>query len=118
MLGLHFEHCNEFGLSFGFEHYILDHSSFYRLKIKRTVFKNTRLQWVDFAECDLTGVLFDHCDLSRTTFENTNLEKADFSTAYNYSLNPEVNRIKRAKFALAGIPGLLDKYDIEIDLTE
>lgn len=35
MLGLHFENCNEFGLSFIFENCSLDHSSFYRTKIKK-----------------------------------------------------------------------------------
>ena len=34
MLGLHFEHCNEFGLAFSFEDCQLDHSSFYSTKIK------------------------------------------------------------------------------------
>jgi hypothetical protein len=43
------------------------------------------------------------------------LEKADFRTSYNYSINPEVNRIKKAKFSTAGIAGLLCKYDIEIE---
>ena len=48
-------------------------------------------------------------------FENTILEKADFRTSFNYSIDPGKNRIKKAKFSLAGIAGLLEKYDIEID---
>jgi hypothetical protein len=36
-------------------------------------------------------------------------------TSYNYSINPEVNRIKKAKFSTTGIAGLLHKYDIEIE---
>jgi hypothetical protein len=43
------------------------------------------------------------------------LEKADFRTAFNYSINPETNRIKKAKFSKEGLNGLLDKYDIEIE---
>jgi len=35
-------------------------------------------------------------------------------TAFNYSLNPELNKIKKAKFSLPAVVGLLDKYDIEI----
>jgi hypothetical protein len=49
------------------------------------------------------------------TFESTIIEKADFRTSFNYSIDPEKNRIKKARFSLAGIAGLLDKYDIEID---
>ena len=115
MLGLQFENCNKFGLSINFDHCILNHSSFYQVKLNKTVFKNSELNEVDFSESDLTGSIFDNCDLTRTTFENTIIEKADFRSSYNYSIDPENNRIKKAKFSITGIAGLLDKYDIEID---
>ena len=115
MLGLHFNNCNEFGLSFSFDNCSLNHASFYKNKIKKTIFKNSQLQEVDFTESDLTSSVFDNCDLARATFDNTTIEKADFRTSYNYSIDPEINRIKKAKFFLTGIAGLLDKYDIEID---
>jgi hypothetical protein len=53
--------------------------------------------------------------LTGARFENTIIEKADLRTSYNYSIDPENNRIKKAKFSLAQIAGLLDKYNIEID---
>jgi fluoroquinolone resistance protein len=68
----------------------------------------------DFSESDLTAAVFDHCDLARATFDHTVLEKADFRTAVNYSIDPEKNKIKKARFSMAGIAGLLDKYDIDI----
>jgi fluoroquinolone resistance protein len=43
------------------------------------------------------------------------LEKADLRTAYNYSIDPSINKIKKAKFSLPGVVGLLSKYDIEIE---
>lgn len=55
------------------------------------------------------------CAFERATFENTIIEKTDFLSSFNYSIDPETNRIKKAKFSLAGVTGLLDKYDIEID---
>jgi hypothetical protein len=45
---------------------------------------------------------------------DANLEKTDFRSSFNYSIDPEVNRIKKAKFDRAGLAGLLDKYDLEI----
>jgi len=69
---------------------------------------------VDLTECDLASAVFDHCDLAGATFENTILEKADLRTSFNYSIDPERNRVKKAKFSLQGLPGLLNKYDIEI----
>jgi uncharacterized protein YjbI with pentapeptide repeats len=115
MLGLLFYNCSEFGLSFGFENCNLDHSSFYKTKIKKTFFKNSQLQEVDFTDCDLANSSFENCNLGKARFENTILEKVDFRTSYNYSINPEINRLKKAKFSLAQVTGLLDKYDIEID---
>ena len=70
---------------------------------------------VDFSETDLSGTLFDRCDLSNALFEDTILEKCDFRTSYNYSLDPEKNKIKKAKFSNEGIAGLLGKYDIIIE---
>jgi len=42
------------------------------------------------------------------------LKRADFRTSYNYSIDPENNNLKQAKFSAAGIIGLLDKYDIQV----
>ena len=117
MLGLHFEKCSQFAISFGFDNCNLAHSSFYQLKLKKTSFINSQLHEVDFVECDLTGAFFDNCDLTGAVFENTIIEKADLSTSFNYSIDPEINRIKKAKFSLTGVAGLLNKYDIEIDST-
>ena len=61
-----------------------------------------------------SGVL-DNCNLNRAIFSKTNLEKTDFRTAFNYSIDPEANKIKKARFSKMGLEGLLDKYQIEID---
>ena len=58
MLGLHFEDCNEFSLSFSFDNCQLNHSTFYKIKIRKTVFRNSQLHETDFTECDLTDAVF------------------------------------------------------------
>jgi len=115
LLGLRFDECNPRLLSFSFQGCILNYSSFYKLKMKGIIFNECKLQEVEFAEADLTNARFHHCDLTRATFENTVLMGTDFRTANNYSLDPEKNRIKMAKFSLAGVAGLLDKYHIVIE---
>jgi uncharacterized protein YjbI with pentapeptide repeats len=102
-------------LSFGFDDCTLSHSSFYQQKLKKIKFKNCRLDEVDFTLADLTEAAFIECDLRNASFDNTILEKADFRTAYNYIINPEQNKIRKAKFAAAGISGLLQQYDIQIE---
>ncbi len=115
MLGLQFNDCNPFGFSISISNCNLSHASFLKTKIKNTLFKNTQLHETDFTETDLTGSIFDNCDFSGATFENTNLEKADLRTSANYSIDPEINKIKKAKFALPAVLGLLSKYNIVIE---
>ena len=115
LLGLHFDECSDFVLSVDFENCLLEFSTFYRRKLKKTRFKNCKLREADFTEADLSNSTFDNCDLQRTVFSKTNLEKADFYSSFSYSIDPENNRIKKAKFSRSGILGLLDKYDIQID---
>lgn len=69
---------------------------------------------VDFSSCNLTSVKFDSCDLSKSIFENTNLEKTDFTTAVNFSIDPENNNLNKAKFSNDNLRGLLNKYNLDI----
>lgn len=115
MLGLHFENCNPFGLALDFDSCNLNHSSFYQRKLKNIKFRNGKLHEVDFTECDLSNSVFDNCDLAGATFQNTLLMKADFRTSHNYAIHPENNRIKKARFSLSGVAGLLHWYDVIIE---
>ncbi|MEP0366297.1 MAG: pentapeptide repeat-containing protein [Cyclobacteriaceae bacterium] len=112
MLGLHFEDCNKFLLEMRFENCTLDLSSFYQLSLKSTVFKNCSLQEVDFTESDFSRGQLINCDLASAVFDRTNLQSADLSSATNFNIDPENNNIKKAKFALGELQGLLNKYDI------
>jgi uncharacterized protein YjbI with pentapeptide repeats len=112
---LRFDDCNPFSLSFDFEGCILHFASFFRLKIPRTVFKNCKLEDVEFVEADLSNSIFSHCDLSGATFDGTNLEGADFRTAFHFSIDPDKNRIQKSKFSAHNIAGLLHQHKIIIE---
>ncbi|MCH5600113.1 pentapeptide repeat-containing protein [Niabella ginsengisoli] len=114
MLGLRFDKCSEFLFSASFTHCTLNFSSFYKLKIKKTKFQECIIQEVDFSETDLSEAVFDRCDLKDANFDNTILEKADFTTSYHYRIDPDNNKIRKAKFSRDGLAGLLTKYDIQI----
>lgn len=115
LLGLRFDRCDSFGLSFSFDGCQLNHSAFSKTKIKKMHFRNSQLQGVDFSETDLSGAVFEYCDLLDAVFDFSVLEGTDFRTAYNYSIDPQTNKIKKAKFSMDGIKGLLDKFDIRIE---
>ena len=114
ILGVHFETCNSFLFSVSFDKCILDLSSFCKLKMKKTRITQSSLHEVDFTETDLSEGAFDGSDFSRAIFENTNLGKADFRSSFGFSIDPSRNRMKKAKFSMEGVVGLLDKYDIVI----
>ena len=83
--------------------------------MKKTIFKDCSLKEVDFSEVDLSGAGFQNCDLSGTAFNRSILEKADFRTAYQYNIDPSLNKMKQAKFAATGLEGLLSKFQLDID---
>ncbi|MDT0688397.1 pentapeptide repeat-containing protein [Salegentibacter sp. F188] len=114
LLGLRFEECSDFLLSFSFESCDLSFSSFFQLKIKKIQFLNSKLEQVEFSGADLTGANFAGANLSNASFRNSILEGADFRKSDNISLDPEHNRLKNAKFSLENLPGLLSKYALKI----
>ncbi|MDY8135693.1 pentapeptide repeat-containing protein [Aquimarina sp. 2201CG5-10] len=115
MLGLDFSNCNDFLFSVQFDSCNLDYATFYNFQMKNTIFNDCSLKIVDFTETDLSGTAFNNCNLSEAVFSNTILQKADFRTAVNYTIDPESNNIKKAKFKVSGLLGLLTKYDLDIE---
>lgn len=115
LIGLQFDECNPFLLAFQFIGCQLNLSGFYRVKMKNSFFTDCILHEVDFSETELSGSTFNNCDFSGATFGNTNLEKADLRTSFHFSINPELNNIRKAMFSSENISGLLDKYDIIIE---
>jgi len=94
---------------------VLDFSKFYTLKLKGTSFVHCSLIAVDFMSADLTKVLFDRCDLYRSEFAKAIANKANFKTSYNYTIDPTKTKIKKTVFALAGLKGLLAKYEVVVE---
>lgn len=114
IIGINFETCSEFLFSASFENCILNFSSFYKRVLKKTIFKDCTMHEVDLTDADLSGSVFTKCDFHNAKFDNTNLEKADLRTSYNFAIDPERNKLKKARFSHDGLAGLLTKYDIVI----
>jgi uncharacterized protein YjbI with pentapeptide repeats len=114
IMGVLFENVNPFSLELSFKDCNLNHASFYKLTLKNTSFKQCDLHEVDFTESNLTACDFDGADLHLAIFQKTNLEKANFSTSLNFQIDPSLNKVKKAKFSLVGLPGLLSQFDLDI----
>lgn len=116
LLGLHFDDCNPFLFEVQFDHCTLNLSSFFGVSLKKTMFSSCQLEEVDFTEANLQEAVFDACNLSRAVFNRSNLEKADFRSALHYLIDPELNRMKGARFSVNGVAGLLAKYGIQLEV--
>ena len=115
LLGVNFNDCVDVPFSVKFDGCIMDYCSFVKKKMKKTVFANSSMKGVDLSECDLTRSVFTNTDLMSAVFNRTILKEADFLTAKNFIIDPEINSVKKAKFSLHGIVGLLNKYDLNIE---
>ncbi|MDF2382757.1 pentapeptide repeat-containing protein [Nostoc ellipsosporum NOK] len=114
LMGLLFDTCSEFLFEVDFENCTLNFSSFGHRKMKKTSWRSCLLQEVDFTGADLSAAVFSHSTLTGSRFENTILEKTDFRTATQFSIDPEINKMKKSRFSADGALQLLDKYDIVI----
>lgn len=115
ILGVDFTRCDKFMFSFSFDNCIMDYCTFYGTKLKNTKFLQCSLKEVDFTETDLSSAHFTKSDLTGAIFSRTILEKADFRSASNFSINPEFNKLKKAKFSAFQLEGLLYKYQLDIN---
>lgn len=115
MTGVDFSICNKYIFLVEFTQSHLDLSSFYGMKVTKTVFNNCSLKEVDFEEANFKESTFEKCDFMRANFMHTNVEKCDFRSSYDYSIHPANNIIKKAKFSATEIMGLLDSFDIIIE---
>jgi len=115
LVGFPFFTCNDFLISMSFNECNLNLAGFQNLNLKGTQFKDCNLQEADFTDTNLTNSRFLNCDLNRTIFDETNLENADLRTAINLLIDPDINRLKFAKFSKNNVAGLLKRYNIEIE---
>lgn len=115
LLGVQLSECRKLLLAMNFERCMMKLSVFINLDLKGTAFTGCDLREADFTGANLMASRFEDCDLDQALFFHTNLEKTDLRTAFNFSIPPESNRLKKARFTLQGLPGLLAHHGIEIE---
>jgi fluoroquinolone resistance protein len=113
-LGVNFHECTDFLFSVAFDDCVLDYASFAGKKMPKTSFVKCSLKETSFMQTILTGSRFDQCDLAGAIFNRTDLTGSNFSTAYNFTIDPEINTLKKAIFSEHGLAGLLAKYGIKV----
>jgi len=114
MTGADFTDIDRFSDGLVFENSHLDYASFVEARLRKTVFRGCKMYEGYFNDADMAESVFDRCDLERASFVGANLEKADFSTSFNFSINPAMCKLKKAVFSRHGLEGLLAHLDIDI----
>ena len=115
MLGLSFDTCSNFGFEIHCKRCILQHSIFYKMDLRQCSFEYCDLAESDFGEADLSGAVLRDCDLERTIFNYTNLEKTNLLGATKFTIDPDNNKMKGARFSASEVIRLLDKYGLVIE---
>ena len=102
------------GLTFAvsFDACILSHCLFTDLRMKETQITNCKAHEASFAGVDLRGANFAGTDLRDARFLETNLEGADLSTATDYVISPEDNRLRDTKFSIEAALALVERFGV------
>ena len=112
MVGADFSNAKDFLFGVNFSNCILDYAAFMKKKNRKAKFENCTLKGADFTEADLTDTKFLNCDFDCAIFMQSALNGTNFITAFNYTIDPERNSLRKAKFATSGLAGLLTNYGI------
>jgi len=115
LLGLQFTACRDMLFGVHFDHCQMRYASFAGRYMPNTRFVGCALDEADFADADLTGAAFTDCSLAGAVFQNTTLVEADFATATGFTIDPESNRLQRARFSLHGLLGVVAKYELVVE---
>lgn len=115
LMGVNFTTCNDFLLNFEFADSILDNVFISEKKLQKIKIRGCTLKDCDFMRVDFRSADFEKTVFNKVNFSECNLEKADFRKAENYSINPESNRIKNARFSLPEAQSFLAFLGIRID---
>ncbi len=114
LIGINFYEVRDFGFSVHFENCLLDYASFDNKKMNASSFSHCKIHGVNFSGADLSKATLENCDLTNTLFSATNLSGLDFTTNYNFTIDPVTNTVKKAKFLASDLSGLLAGFDIII----
>lgn len=110
--GVDFSECDRLITEISFLECRVRNCNFSGLYLKKQNFSHSEIIESDFINTELRSSDFSHCLLTGTMFHNCNLMKADFSYAKNYTLNPEGNQLRKAKFTMPEAVALLQHLDI------
>lgn len=113
-IGIRWDSANQFLFEGRFIGSKLDNCVFTSMKLSGCVFESCSMRFVDLEACDLQGVNFQDCDLTDALFVNTNLKKSNFTTAFNFQIDPSRNIVDGMVLHESQLAGLLAEFKLSI----
>lgn len=115
LIGVDFRKCRAFpSVDVSFVDCVLDACNFSDLALRKQKFVSCDVRRCVFLRTDLSDADFSHSDLDESIFHECDLRRADFSRARNYLVDPNGNKIAKAKFSLPEAVSLLRGFEIEL----
>jgi uncharacterized protein YjbI with pentapeptide repeats len=115
LLGMNFFQAKDFAFALNCVGCNMDYASFDNKKLNKSRFENCKMHSVNFTMADLVKTELLNCDLYEAIFNNTNLSGVDLTKVTNFSIDPEMNKMKHARFRPQDLERLLYKYDLIIE---
>jgi len=115
LVGLNFSGCNKLLFSIKLDKCIVQMCNFSGLKMNDFSFAGSEFKDCDFYEVNLSSADFTKCNLEGSLFELCDLSEADFRMATNYTISPNQNKLKKAKFSMPEVLSFLAPLEIEIE---
>ena len=114
-VGVNFGKCDPQFLKMKFKECLITTANFSDLNLKNTPFLDCVIRETHFTNSNLSGADFAGSNLEGSMFHNTDLRKANFQGAINYSINPQTNKLQKAKFLKPEVMSLLNYFEIIIN---
>ncbi|MBN9297610.1 MAG: pentapeptide repeat-containing protein [Filimonas sp.] len=93
----------------------INYGNFVGKQLKKVKFINCSIAEADFSDCNLSQAVFTGSDLTNARFIQSDLTQANFIDATNYTIDVNINKIKKAKFKLPEALSLLYSLDIIVE---
>jgi fluoroquinolone resistance protein len=115
LMGVNFSRTKDFGFAAQFNSCNLSYVSFDKKKLNKSAFINCNLHGANFTQADLSKSVIRDCNFLEAIFMQTDLSGVDFTTNTHFLIDPNLNKVKKAKFAAHSLSGLLYLYGIIIE---
>lgn len=115
MDGIDFTTCNQMLFSINLKRCKIAYGIFSGLQMSGYNLSGSALTNCLFEETDLSRANLSDCDLKGSTFDRTNLTSADLRSSTGYQIDPNTNKISKARFSYPEVLSLLKPFGVVVE---